>query len=449
MTDEALAARWQLGQPLLEISEQSTARAADDLVSALSRDRWKELGLAFQKTPGDDDWTVRAGDLTGIARLEIAGQQAHLRVAPKIEGLDLFFLADWAYGTQSVGKKLRDARANLAALRTEPAACLLGWYVAEVIAFATRWLRRGYVIREDELVGRVRGHIDVARYLDRSASRARPHVIPTRFAESSLDTPTNRYLKAGLRQVAVLARTLPVEGARSALAELTRRALTLFVGVADAPARPGDVNRFNISGPLRHYGPIVRFTTALLEGTYVSTEVGGHVQDAIMWSLNSLYEEALGNVLQAWPGASLLKTRSRATLVDAVGRVNGSTPVKPDYVVRRGDGAQLVLDAKYKDVLPAASVARAEDSVAIAPARGQRVRVRRADIYQAVAYARHSNLRTDRVALIYPVSLGFGDEYPAPLLVREFDPACHVIFFDVGPNARAHRNDFYRTLDRL
>ncbi|QJU56257.1 hypothetical protein SCB71_21175 (plasmid) [Herbiconiux sp. KACC 21604] len=448
MTDIASAADWDIGEPLLEIVEQSTTRATDQLVSSVSPGRWEELSLTFQKAPGDDDWTVRAADFTGIARLDIAGEPVHLRVTPKIEGLDLFFLADWAYGTQSVGKKLKDARANLAALRAEPAACLLGWYVAEVLAFATRWLRRGYVVREEDLVGRVRGRIDVARYLSRSVAQARPHVIPARFTEPSHDTPANRYLKAGLRQVAILSRAVPLKGARTALDELTRRALALFAGVGDVPAQPHDARRLNLAGPQRHYGPIVRFTTALLEGTYVSTEIGGHAQDAIMWSLNGLYEQALGNVLDAWPGANRVRGRHRATLLDSNGNTNGSTPVKPDYVMRRADGTELVLDAKYKNVLPVAPATN-DETIDLRPARGQRIRVRRADIYQVVAYARHSGLRTNQVALLYPVSLASGERYPEPMRVQEFDPTCHLVFFDVGPSADAHRGDLYQALDQL
>lgn len=443
------AGRWDVDSAVLEIVEQSTTKASAELVDAIHPNRWSELSLSVSRTPGDEEWTVRAADFAGIARIDIDGRSTPLRVLPKISGLDLFFLADWAYGTQSVGKKLKEARANLAALRAEPAACLLGWYVVEVLSFATRWLRRGYVTREEELTGRVRGRILVSKYLSQSVAQARPHVIPARFTEPSHDTLANRYLKAGLRQVAVLTRAVPNEQARVALDELVRRALAMFAGVGDVPAYPRDARRLNLSGPLRHYGPIVRFTTALLEGTFVSTEIGAHWQDAIMWSLNGLYEQGLGKVLESWPGATELRGRHRATLVDESGRVNGSTPVRPDYVFRRHDGVELVLDAKYKSVLPAVPGANEGDAIDLSAARGQRVRVRRADIYQVVAYARHAGLETDRVALIYPIALDAGEYYPRPLRVKEFNPSCHVVFFDVGVNADAHRIELYEALDTL
>ncbi|AZL10090.1 hypothetical protein CXR26_13315 [Brevibacterium aurantiacum] len=441
---------WERGDSLLEIVEQSTARATDDIVGAVSADRWQELKLTFQKYPGDHSWSVRANDFTGIAKLDIDGKPVHLRVTPKIEGLDLFFLADWAYGTRSLGKKLQDSRVDLAALRSEPAACLIGWYLAEVMSFATRWLRRGYVKREEDLVGRVRGRIDIARYLNTSIAQARPHVIPARFYEPSHDTPANRYLKAGLRKAAILARAVPLESARVALDELTRRALSLFYGVADLPANPQDALRLNLSGPLRHYGPIVSFTTALLEGTYLTTELGGHKQDAIMWSLNELYEQALRNVLRDWPTASLVQGKHRATITRASEEqvVSGSTPVKPDFVVRRADGSVLILDAKYKSVLTPTTSSSSEE-INLLSARGPRIRVRRADIYQVVAYARHSELRTDKVVLLYPVSLAAGESFPPPLKVNEFSPTCHIAFFDVGPNAESNRSNLYDVLDHL
>ncbi|WP_448236157.1 5-methylcytosine restriction system specificity protein McrC [Microbacterium paulum] len=130
------------------------------------------------------------------------------------------------------------------------------------------------------------------------------------------------------------------------------------------------------------------------------------------------------------------------------GAGNGSTPVKPDYVFRRSDGFSLVLDAKYKNVLPSSSAER-DETIELAPARGHRVRVRRSDIYQAVAYGRHSGLRTDRVVLLYPVALGTGEGYPAPLRVQGFSPVCYVAFFDVGSRADMHRHDLYRALDQL
>lgn len=448
MADLTTAACWDIGDPALRIVEQSTALATNELIGAVAVDRWKNFNLSVRKAPGEEHWTVRAGDFAGVARIDIAGMPVHLHVTPKIEGLDLFFLADWAYGTQSAGKKLKDARANLAALRTEPAACLLGWYVVEVLTFATRWLRRGYVIREEDLASRIRGRVDVARYLSRSVAQARPHLIPSRFTEASHDTTVNRYLKAGLRHVAVLAHSIPLKNARTALDELTRRALSLFADVSDVACRAQDVHRMNLSGPLRHYAPIVQFTTALFEGTYLSNEIGAHTQDAIMWSLNGLYEQALGNVLDAWPGSSRLRGRHSATLLNGQGLVNGSTPVQPDYVIRRADGTNLILDAKYKNVRPSTSPTT-DEAIDLSPTRRQRIRVRRADIYQLVAYARHSGLSANQVVLLYPISLAADEEYPEALRVVEFDPACYVAFFDIGPHADLHRSDLYRTLDRL
>ncbi|MCA5894310.1 McrC family protein [Isoptericola sp. NEAU-Y5] len=442
---------WDLGQPVLEMREQSEVRATAELVAAVSPATWERLGLVVRRSPGDTYWIVRSSDLAGVVRLDVRSTHVHLRIQPKLVDLDLFFLADWAFGSQKSGRAFSDARAELQALRAEPAACLLGWYIAEMVAFATRWTRRGYVVRHEDLVGRVRGHIDVARYAAMSLAQARPHVIPARFTEPSHDTPPNQYLKAGIRHAAALSRAVPLPAAQRALQELSRRGLSLLAGVSDVRLTARDGQRLNLAGPLRHYRQPVAFTTAVLDGTFLSTELGTHSQEAIMWSLNVLYEESLRRVLEAWPGATSVRTPLRATVEGSLGERLGASAVKPDYVFRRGDGTLLVLDAKYKDVTPrsALGAGSADDVVDVAPTKRQRVRVRRADVYQAVAYGRHEGLGGSTVGLLYPVTLAHDEPYPAPLRLREFDPRVHVVFFDVGPTASSHVTDLYAVLDGL
>lgn len=442
-------ARWDVGQPVLEMREQSTVRASDDLVAVIPAGTWEMLGLVVRRAPGELDWIVRSSDLAGVTRLDVDGSPIHVRISPKLPDLDLFFLADWAFGSARTGRALLDGRAELAALRSEPAACLLGWYMAEVISFANRWIRRGYVTRTEDLTGRVRGGVDIPRYVTRSIAQARPHVIPCRFAEPSHDTPPNQYLKTGLRQAAALSRIVPVPAARRVLQEMARRGLALFAGVSDTRATALDGPRMNLNGPLRHYRLVVAFTTALLEGTFVSTDFGTHGQEAIMWSLNTLYEETLRNVLSAWPGAVIERPTLRATVAHGDGSSAGSSPVRPDYVLRRADGARLVLDAKYKEARAADGSVASEDAVDLAATPRQRVRVRRSDVYQAVAYSRHAGLRPCSVALLYPVTLRAGEPYPEPLHIEGFDPVVHVVFFDVGRDASRHVPSLHSALDQL
>lgn len=444
-------AEWTLGASTLQVREQGVATADDRLVSQVGIDTWNQLGITVRRRPQDNNWTIRSSDVVGVAQLTIAGKRSHVQILPKINGLDLFFLADWAYGTAAAVRPLPGERAHLDAVRDEPAACLLGWYVRELSRFASRWIRRGYESREEDLLGRVRGRVNMQRYIARSLALGRAHVVPSRFAEASHDTPANRFLKAGLTQVAVLVNTLPVPAARTALREMTRQALSLFATVSDTRAIPRDALRLNLNGPMRHYRPLVALTQSLLMGSYLSTDVGGHSQEAIVWSVNDLYEEALRGVLAQWPSATSCVRIGRSSVVALDGTILGSSVVKPDFVLSAGDGRTLILDAKYKDVGATArwSASGGGDDVALNVGRGPRIVVRRSDVYQAVAYAQHKQWRGSAVGLIYPVALGLGDAYPQPVVIPEFSPVVQVLFFDVGPLAASNLPAFYAALDSL
>lgn len=451
MAQESVAAEtWDLSRADLWVREQATVRASDAFVAEFPSQLWEPLGLTVARPPGDPSWTIRASDRVGLVRVDVAGTQAQLRVTPKLPDLDLFFLADWAYGSTSTAKRLLDGRAELDAIRSEPAACLLAWYLAEAVAFATRWVRRGYISRDQDLVGRVRGRIDVARYVSRSLTSAQPHVVPCHFFEPSHNTLPNQYLKAGVRRAAALARVITNPYARQFILELSHRGLALLAAVDDVEFTAQQGRRLNLAGPMRHYRPIASFTTALLDGTYLSTQPGSHAQEAILWPLNTMYEQALRNVLAEWPGGRLEPApQLQASVIGVDGTRLGGSRVTPDFVLSV-PGRRLALDAKYKEVLATDDPGQPNvDAVEVAPTRRVRVRVRRSDIYQAVAYGRHDRLRPCAVGLIYPVTLQRDEPLPAPVHVDGFDPAVHVIFFDTGPHASAHLDGFYGVLDSL
>jgi len=445
---------WRSGLDLLTVREQATVMAEDDLVMKVAPETWKNFGMTVQRSPISDLWSIRTSDIVGVAQLHVGESRHHLRITPKIDGLDLIFLADWAYGSSRSALLLPGNRAFLAAIRDEPAACLLGWYIDEMLAFGKRWLRRGYELKREDLSSRIRGRVLVPQYMQRSLARGRTHVLPCEFTEPSQDTPVNRYLKTGLRHVAVLANSVPVLAARTALSERARQALALFANVTDVPAVRQSRKRLNLNGPLRRYQGIVNLTQTLLDGMYVGTEHGQHSQGAIIWSLNSLYEEALRGVLSNWQGATLLRDAGRAS-VKRSGTVLGSSSVKPDYIASRSDGSTILLDAKYKDV--GNQTSKAEDpgaTVDIVVGKGPSIRVKRSDVYQVVAYAHHRKWQATKTsptvaALVFPVALASGEAYPSPAVIEGFDPSVHIVFFDVGPRANENLNYLYAALDGI
>lgn len=434
---------WTTTDQVLRIREHGKVTASDELIAQIDQSAWADLGISVRRSPEDRYWTVSASQYAGVARIETANKRPmHVEITPKIDHLDLFFLADWAYS--ATGAAHRPQPAHLDVLRTDPAACVLGWYLQTLIDFATRWIRRGYVVREEDLVARVRGRVLVDRYA-RSLAVARAHVIPCRYAEPTQDTALNQYLKAGLRRTLALIPALPIAAARLHLQRLGLRALALFSGITDLRLTAQDANRLSPAGPHRHYRPLINTTRAILAGSYLGPTAGQQVQDSFIYNVNTLFQEALRNILASWPGSTLDRRRAKARLVDESGAVLRRQSVLPDYVVAfPGRNQRILLDAKYTSI----NMAPADDDELTFAEAGEQIRVRRSEVYQAVSYAHHERWAPTSVALVYPVSLAVGQNLPRPLHIDGFNTAVYLMFLDVGPAAHTNIASFYETLDQ-
>ena len=121
--------RWSFGDSLLEIHEHGTVFADAALIDSVSPDVWSKVGLGIRRELGDseDQWRVSASQYVGMARLGQTAASPQLAIRPKL-GADIFFMADYAFEAQRDLLAEEQLRADLAALRDDPAACLLAWF---------------------------------------------------------------------------------------------------------------------------------------------------------------------------------------------------------------------------------------------------------------------------------------------------------------------------------
>ncbi len=437
---------WQTGDALLEIKEHETVLAPAEVVEALPAEMWGGVGLSVRRHLGDPEgrWRVSAGQYVGLARLgSRGGYRPHLSVRPKIAA-DIFFLSDYAFEAERDLLADQELQAELAALSEDPAACLLAWFLAEAEAFAKRWIRRDYILKREVFEGRVRGRLLVADYARTFVPRAQAHRAPCQFFELTQNNLANQILKAAVRRVAKVARLVPVTAARQTLERRVNRLLPLFAGISDITVVRGDYNRLRLRGALRHYGPMIRKSRAMLEGMYVSEALGPRTEDAFLWDMNVLFERSLRGIIASWPEGSLATIRSSARIVDGDGHVKRRSKVAPDLVLTTQDG-RLILDAKYKDT-DSREVEEGDAEITVARSR---FRVGRADIYQAISYGQHLKLKPATVGLVYPVSLAEDEQLPAPLRVVGFSEDVYLLFLDVGPQARGNLPAFYEALGNI
>ena len=228
-----------------------------------------------------------------------------------------------------------------------------------------------------------------------------------------MDTPANRAIRATVRYALTQVPLLELEAARIALRKRARRTLALFAAVTDERLHSRTFRDLRRHGHPRHYAPILDRCEAFASGMHLEREIGDTTRQAFLWDMNVLFQEALRGILDLWPAGALDTTRPRATIRSPTGQRLSSAKVDPDYVLR-GSWGTLLLDAKYKDTGLSADVQEID-----VPGAG-RVRVSRADVYQAVAYREHDEYPQAACGLVFPVALPPGQPLPQPRTVTGF-----------------------------
>jgi len=345
----ASAPGWRLSQPVLEIREGDTLNADAELIDHYE-DQWSALGFDVDRPLGDeeDTWRVRIDGWAGVAQLPKRGAYApQLQILPKLD-LDLFFLADYAFGRERNRVAQHRLDAHVDTLRDSPTAHLIAWFLAELESFILRHLRRDYIVQHEVFEARIRGRLLMSEYLQRYLISGQSHRAPCQFFEFTRDNLANQILKRSLRELRRLATLLPLPAARRELCDWADRLLPFVGAVSDRPIHPADFNRLRLRGSMRHYTPIIGKCRALLAHTYLTTELGAHRQDAFLWSTWRLFERALEGILRTTPGVKLLPRGGQAAIVSPTGMTVRETSVRPDYLLQTLD-SRLILDAKYKD----------------------------------------------------------------------------------------------------
>jgi len=431
--------RWRLSQAVLEIREGQTLDAETELVE-LYEDQWAALGFQVNRPLGGDDdiWRVRTDGWAGVAQLPRRdGYTPQLQIRPKLD-LDLFFLADYAYGRDRNRVAQHRLEAQVDTLRESPTAHLIAWFLAELESFILRHLRRDYIVQHEVFEARIRGRLLMSEYLQRYVTSGQSHQAPCQFFEFTRDNLANQILKRSLRELRRLATLVPLPAARRELCDWADGLLPYVGAVSDRPIHSADFNRLRLRGSMRHYAPIINKCRALLAHTYMTTELGAHRQDAFLWSTSLLFERALEGILRTTPGIKRLPRGGQAEILGPEGSTVLRTGVLPDYVLQIL-GQRLILDAKYKDTR---LVTEDSDQVLELEVAHRSIRVNRSDIYQVIAYAQHSRYGPAEVALVYPVVLQGDQNLPAPYRVAGFNTDVKLYFLDVGYRAAEHLAQF-------
>ena len=247
---------------------------------------------------------------------------------------------------------------------------------------------RRYVEQEDDLCA-LRGRLDVARQFTRHA--VNPSRLACRFDVLSKDTSLNRIMKAA---VLYLSRVSRSSGHQQRLRELA----FVYADIADISPSALRWDDFVIDRTNRRWRELLSMARLLLEGRYQTTTGGAGQGTALLFEMNTLFEEYVGRLISrtlARTNLTVSLKGGRLFCLSAEQTERSLFQTKPDILIRRAGTVTHVIDTKWKRIS-----SRIDD-----PKQG----VSQGDVYQMMAYAQL--YRAPRLTLLYPhhPSLGSND----------------------------------------
>lgn len=237
-----------------------------------------------------------------------------------------------------------------------------------------RHLRYGFVRREEDLRGRVRGRVEARRLLTRSLARGRPDIIPCSFETFERDTPENRILRTAL---AAARRLLPASGERVGDAqEWVREADAALAGAAITRIHARDFRTARRSGAYRHYAGPLDLARAVL--TRAGFDPNNPRTNATRRMIP--FRLATAELFERYVEVCLRKSGWKVVAGYDDQNLGKTFRIRPDFLITNGSKRRVV-DAKYKDIHGQRPGA-ADDENSF-----------RSDVYQVMAYTRHKEAR--------------------------------------------------------
>ncbi|KFG91559.1 McrBC 5-methylcytosine restriction system component [Sphingobium herbicidovorans NBRC 16415] len=247
----------------------------------------------------------------------------------------------------------------------------------------TEALRKGmprrYVGHEEDLPT-LRGRLDITRQFTRHA--VNPSRLACRFDLLSEDVALNRIMKAAISHVSRISR-------RPANQQRLRELAFVYADITDVPVSGLRWDEAVIDRTNRPWRDLFAMARLFLRGRYQTTTGGTGQGTALLFEMNTLFEEYVGRLIaRALAGTEFTVSLQGGRLfcLSAEDSGRGLFQTKPDILIRRSGFVVHVIDTKWKRI-----ASRIDD-----PKQG----VSQADIYQMMAYAQLYH--APRLTLLYP-----------------------------------------------
>lgn len=293
-----------------------------------------------------------------------------LVVRPKIDNIDFLGIfsdalmdnVSPAYFQKAYSIKLDAPFIEDGALNAVLTPLMVAHFLSVMRLLLASGLKRSYIIREENLKNKVRGHILPLRNLQKNILRGHAEKAICRFQEYSYDYPENRLLKRGLLAAESLLVALRVPN--NALLQLVRKCLLSFNGISSdiTPQAVKAIRRDKLHGEYPDAINLAKRILARTDFAISESSSTSHRVPEFAIDMSRIFEFHVLSVLRRHFIGQRILFQEYAGIMG-----------RADYIV---PSAQLIVDAKYKPYYTQKSsdILRADIRELAGYSRSQRIR---------------------------------------------------------------------------
>lgn len=211
-------------------------------------------------------------------------------------------------------------------------------YISLLRHLVSRGLKKGYVVREENLQSKIRGRILLQRHLAKNVFAKREDRVFCRFQEFTEDIPENRILKKALSFSVRFINQLP--SFKSHLQELTPQLSMIGSAFEDVSedVTIAQVAKVNAGKIFRHYESAIKVAKLILRHFDYSIDNASETAQSVRpfcIDMPRLYEMYVLSLLRKAYGDQIQF------------QVKGYRKTQVDYI-KKSENEKLIIDAKYK-----------------------------------------------------------------------------------------------------
>lgn len=285
---------------------------------------------------------------------------------------------------------------------------------------------RRYLGHEDDLPA-MRGRLDVTRQFSRHA--VAPQKLACRFDDLSPDIALNRVMRAAITRLLRLAQAADNQ-------RMLRELSFAYADVTDVPIKALRWDLITLDRTTQRWRDLVSFARLFLSDRHQQTSAGSVDGHALLFEMNTLFENYVARLLPRAMVGSGLRVVAQGGHRDCLYEGDmGRFRTKPDLIIRQGERVVMVIDTKWKRIMP-----QIDD-----PKQG----VSQGDVYQLMAYSQLYNC--PNVMLLYP---HHGELPPDQTCTRyaigakDAEAVLFVATLDLTGPSRRHVLDLTRLIDQ-